>query len=750
MSKGMPRYASLPRILREFGTSRRIVAGVILTYEFDPMLALSLARTELLRFDADPTEGCLRFKGAFPACLFHDPKRSRNEVTFPGDFEIHYKAKKGYACHHSKAYAFAHSDGSFTLIFGSLNLTEPGLLTNRETLLMFTLDDRSGTNVRKLFWQWRDFLEKNYRSHAPSASFENYINLLNRKLEAIHSTSDNDEEESSLQLISSGYDYPSPSGLKQLKDFCRDQDVEPTRLLVVSPFFDNDPKRKNVLKNFKYAFPKLEAVSIFSTFEDWSETFFECFGNDGVRPLENSLIRCFQIPKTISEAEAKNIDRFHGGEQSKLSKDKISTLTRELHAKVVLLYDKSGRGVLYIGSANFSTNAWQGENFELGVAGVLPEDPLPKDWDQKFVKELLNVETKKLKLKPVDLKLSADPSEDESTPSPIPPWLESVLLRHTISEESCADEICGEFFFYIRKDSNLAELEDFSTLNKLFKFGSTEITFRAIGSNGDYLVSKVLHFQKPQLESCRVIEMNNDNSDRPHPCYIPFNIDFDFGLQTEYRMLIKPELGLQFLGQICIPSVLEKRAKQLTDSKKEYLERLYENCSRQADNDKVLSKTHVMRNWITELGNLEEALIAWDNEKKMDTLRVDSLSSEFFAMLLAHANVLKALDTFEGHKLLSSDKAFMLMELAILASRVGALFVEIKKLARCNQNCDASSASELSKIQQSVKELKVAALTLESENPPDFSGNQDLYRDLLETMYKRFESLCKGDCSHDQ
>ena len=35
MSKGMPRYASLPRILREVGTSRRIVAGVILTYEFD-------------------------------------------------------------------------------------------------------------------------------------------------------------------------------------------------------------------------------------------------------------------------------------------------------------------------------------------------------------------------------------------------------------------------------------------------------------------------------------------------------------------------------------------------------------------------------------------------------------------------------------------------------------------------------------------------------------------------------------------
>lgn len=629
MSKEMPRYASLPRILKEFGTSRRIVAGVILTYEFDPMLALSLARTELLRFDADPTEGCLRFKGAFPACLFHDPKRSRNEVTFPGDFEIHYKAQKGYACHHSKAYAFAHSDGSFTLVLGSFNLTEPGLLTNRETLLMFTLDDRTGINVRNLFWQWRDFLEKNYRSHAPSAGLENYIDLLNRKLETIHSTADNDEEESSLQLISSGYNYPSPSGLTQLKDFCRVQGVEPTRLLVVSPFFDHDPKRKNVLKKFKGAFPKLEAVSIFSTFEDWSETYFECFEKDGVRPLENSLIRYFQIQKPISEAEAKSIDRFHGGEQSKLSKDKVSILTRELHAKVVLLCDKSGRRVLYIGSANFSTKAWQGENFELGVAGVLPQDPLAKDWDQKFVKKLLNVETKKLKLKPEDLKLSADPSEDESTPSPIPPWLESVLLRHTRSEESCANEICGEFFFYIRKDANLPELENFSTLNKLFKFGSTEIIFRPNDSNGDYLVSKVLHFQKPQLESCRVIEMNNDNCDRHHPCYIPFNIDFDFGLQTEYRMLIKPELGLQFLGQICIPSVLEKRAKQLADSKMEYLERLYENCSRQTDNDKVHTKTHMMRNWITDLGNLEEALIAWDNEKKWTRLGLTALAASF-------------------------------------------------------------------------------------------------------------------------
>jgi hypothetical protein len=740
------RYASLPRILKEFGTSRRIIAGVILTYEFDPMLALSLARTELLRFDADPTDGCLRFKGAFPACLFHDPKRSRNEVTFPGDFEIHYKAKTGVACHHSKAYAFAHSDGTFTLVFGSLNLTEPGLLTNRETLLVFTLDDDSQTCVRKLFVQWLDFLEQNYQSNAPAASLKNYLDLLNRKLEAIRSTIDNDDEESSLQLISSGYDSPSPSGLKQLKDFCRDQGVEPTRLLVVSPFFDHDPKRKNVLKDFKDAFPKLEAVSIFSTFEEWGETFFECFEKDGVRPLENSLIRCFQIPKAISEAEAKSIDRFLGGE-SKLNIDKLSKLTRELHAKVVLLCDKSGRRVLYIGSANFSTKAWQGENFELGVAGVLPEGPLPEDWDRRFVKNLLYVESQKLRLKPEDLKLSSDPAEDESAPSPIPAWLESVLLRYTRSEEQSADEICGEFCFYLRRDGNLPELKE---LDKLFKFGSTPITFRSKDSNGDCLVSNVLHFQKPQLESCRVIEKKKDKDDRTDPDYIPFNVDYEFGLQTEYRLLIKPEHGLQFLGQLCIPRVLEKHAQNFTDSKKEFLDRLYERCSRQTNNDEIYSKTHVMRKWITDLGNLEEALIDWDNEKNTDKLRVEPLSSEFFTMLLAHANVLKTLNTFEGHKLLGSDKAFMLMELAILASRVGAQVVKIKKLAPYNQNHDASTESELLKIKQSVKALKIAALTLESENPPDFSGNQDLYRDLLETVYKKFEFLCEGDGSDDQ
>lgn len=742
MSENKPHYASLPGILKEFGNSRRIIAGVILTYEFDPLLALSLARTELLQFDADPGEGCLRFKGAFPACLFHDPKRSRNEVTFPGDFEIHYKAKTGVACHHSKSYAFAHSDGTFTLVLGSLNLTEPGLLTNRETLLLFTLDDDSETSVRKLFGQWRDFLEQNYRSNTPSAGLANYLDLLNRKLQATRPTTSDSDVDNPLQLITSGYDSPSPSGLEQLKNFCQKQALEPTRLLVVSPFFDHDPKRKNLLKDFKETFPYLEAVSMFSTFDDWGATFFEPFRKEGLGPCENSRIRCFQIPKTISEDEAECIDCFHSGERTSIKNKR--ELTRELHAKIVLLCDESGKSVLYIGSANFSSKAWLGENFELGVAGVLPKGSLPTNWDQKFVKKLLNVETEKLKLKPDDVKLSADPTEEESTDPTPPVWLESILLMHSASGEPSPNEISGRFRFYVRKGEKLPELGDFT-----FEFGSTPILLVWPENNsGDYFVSdKTIHFQKPQLESCRVIKVTKLRGDRTGSCYIPFNIDYEFGLQTEYRLLIQPENGLQFLTQLCIPSVNETQAKKFADSDKEVLERLYERYEHQTDNDKRNSKTHVMRTWISALGQLEKALIEPGTEENTDKLKITSLRSDFFTMLLAHANALRAQTKFGGEDLNGSDKAFMLMELAILASRVASLIA--KDQTGGNQSNVNSSAPDLTKIKQCVYELKEVALRHEMEHPPVFSekGNpaeSDPYSDLLQKQYEQFNSYSQG------
>lgn len=68
MSKPTRHYGSLPAILEAFrAEDKQIEAAVILTYEFDPELAISLARTELLQFADDAEEGQLRFKGAFPA-----------------------------------------------------------------------------------------------------------------------------------------------------------------------------------------------------------------------------------------------------------------------------------------------------------------------------------------------------------------------------------------------------------------------------------------------------------------------------------------------------------------------------------------------------------------------------------------------------------------------------------------------------------------------------------------------------------
>ncbi len=238
MSKPTLRYGSLPAILEAFrAEDKQIEAAVILTYEFDPELAISLARTELLQFSDDAEEGQLRFKGAFPACLFYDPKRSQNLPYFPGDFEIHYKAKTGFCCHHSKAYAFALNDGTLTLVLGSFNLTESGLFTNRETFVEFTLDSKDldskdlDPNICALFRQWYDFLSKNYQTNSSFAGIKPYLKKLQEKLDNCPKF---DNRKFSLELLSSGYDK---TGLEQLKHFCDTREIKPTRIIAVSPFF---------------------------------------------------------------------------------------------------------------------------------------------------------------------------------------------------------------------------------------------------------------------------------------------------------------------------------------------------------------------------------------------------------------------------------------------------------------------------------------------------------------------------------
>ncbi len=720
MSKPTLRYGSLPAILEAFrAEDKQIEAAVILTYEFDPELAISLARTELLQFSDDAEEGQLRFKGAFPACLFYDPKRSQNLPYFPGDFEIHYKAKTGFCCHHSKAYAFALNDGTLTLVLGSFNLTESGLFTNRETFVEFTLDSKDlDPNICALFRQWYDFLSKNYQTNSSFAGIKPYLKKLQEKLDNCPKF---DNRKFSLELLSSGYDK---TGLEQLKHFCDTREIKPTRIIAVSPFFDKNSEGKGVLQEIQETFNKsINEVSIFSSFDTWGHFFFEGF--------EKYHYHCYRIPEETSDNEEKAIDEFHGSAKPSLRKAK-NHLQRKLHAKVLLLLDDSGKGALYIGSANFSTKAWCGQNFELGVVAEVELKNLSA---KKFVEQILNVEVTACDLRSDVPGVDKEAEEEDPSESNLPDWLESILLVSSKTCQTSADKLSGQFRFYPRSGHTLPIP---TQIGNRFWFSDIELAL-SIQNEGsrNYLVSQVCDINETSLRSNRVILMKPEDENIAQSTFIPFNIDRAFGIATEYSLLIRPECALSFLTQFYAPRKIEN--SQVEDS--ELRENIYEKYQRQNnkfDQDINKSKTHVMRSWITDLGNLETSLINPAITEDKDQLKVPPLHSDFFAALLAHAKNLESPDATLSKIILSgTDKAFMLMELAILACR----------LATASLDGNSTPSPVLTeKIASLLKELYDKAILWENQfRPQGLSDTEDPYRNILDTYYKQFQQSLPKD-----
>lgn len=452
-------YMSLEDVLEEIGRRGRVRAAVVLTYEFDPELVRSLARNGLLVFDEETSVASgpfLCWTAAFPAALFYDARRSRSLVRTPGNFETHFVARSARAAHHSKAYAFATVDESFELVLGSFNFTHSGLRTNREVLLRFTLPLRIDPNSPKdvaalaLHREWRDFLKATYAEKTTSDALNDYLGALDARLRAEEGATSPDafekEARRTVRLIASGYDKRAGygrkdnrnprferyrrTGLEALADYARELDFQPTRMLVVSPFFDAG-KRSVALKHFagKEGFPTLREVSIASDAKTWNASFLSA---------DALCVRCFTVQNTISKDEAEALDRrtgrTSGGLAKAIEKDRI--FGRALHAKVIVLVDDAGRALVYAGSANFTANAWLGNNAELGVAGFVEAGWIPmgkqgpsKDWDRTVVRQLLGVEVTKARIDanaPTDV--ATEPEEDDLSMSPLR-WLESVTLE---------------------------------------------------------------------------------------------------------------------------------------------------------------------------------------------------------------------------------------------------------------------------------------------------------------------------------
>lgn len=452
-------YMSLEDVLEEIGRRGRVTSAVVLTYEFDSELVRSLARNGLLVFDEETSVASgpfLCWTAAFPAALFYDARRARSLARTPGNFETHFVARSARAAHHSKAYAFATEDGSFELVLGSFNFTHSGLRTNREVLLRFTLPLRIDPNSPKdaaalaLHREWRDFLKATYAEKTTSDALNDYLGALDARLRAEEGATSPDafekEARRTVRLIASGYDKRAGygrkdnrnprferyrrTGLGALADYARELDFQPTRMLVVSPFFDAG-KRSVALKHFagKEGFPTLREVSIASDAKTWNASFLSA---------DALCVRCFTVPNTISKDEAEALDRRTGRTSGGLAKaiEKDRTFGRALHAKAIVLVDDAGRALVYAGSANFTANAWFGNNAELGVAGFVEAGWIPmgkqgpsKDWDRTVVRQLLGVEVTKARLDanaPTDV--ATEPEEDDLSMSPLR-WLESVTLE---------------------------------------------------------------------------------------------------------------------------------------------------------------------------------------------------------------------------------------------------------------------------------------------------------------------------------
>lgn len=327
----------------------------ILTYEFDERQLLNLAGgvRDLLK-PVNLTHKQYAALAKVRPLVVYDASKTRPSFELPQFAELHPYWSKAYCCHHSKAYCLV-TEEKILLTLGSFNLTHTGLFKNREVLQHFIWDEtrRSG---RSLLDQWIKFLTDNYASRLKSSSASALTGLLETLSERA-SRLPNEPLPRETALIHSGYDS---SGLRQLSDLWAAwfPNLQPKTLTAVSPFFDANTYSGCLGENLNRAFPSLEKISIF-TDEKCEQILSKAhFGN----PAQDHEL--FLIPAELSPAELKDIEK-RARESGLNIKDQI--FSRRLHAKMLIM--QSGQhGVVYLGSGNFTRQAWENHNQELGVA----------------------------------------------------------------------------------------------------------------------------------------------------------------------------------------------------------------------------------------------------------------------------------------------------------------------------------------------------------------------------------------------
>ena len=561
-----PRYASLIDIISKLQGARdagcRIVSSVILTYEFDPELAFSLAQNGVIAFDGEDAS-MFRWSGAFPAVLFYDPARTQPGRTVPGSFEIRFWRRSGRGCHHAKAYAFQLSDGSAELVLGSFNFTSSGLATNREVLLRFHLD-RDNRAFRCVFAEWHELLKKHY---VPRAQESPGLATYMEGLEALLAQTQ-DAPTAPVRLLASGMDMEE-SGLAALERFAKSEQLtEPVELIAVTPFFDGGASGPTFLGQLLKAFPTIKTAHIFSDIPDnaWPAHALAAAADRSVH------LNRWRIPQTIDDVERRHLAEYFRGSSADCKDqdlEKVPAITRRLHAKLLILRDLTGQALLYAGSANFTAKAWFGRNVELGAVMMLADFPAsaPKVWVARFFG--FSPERIALVSAPMTEDTSAALDPEDEADSSFPAEIASAELaladaaHDTPGSGLCGDfglERSGCFIVHAAPDAGLMpDLADkfsffWNGLQLSFEWSPSKRVWHSKPIDGSTLRSKLL---EPRVIEAVPLKLEGKDS-----IFIPFNIAAGLGAASELTFSTDPSESLSFLASLLAGRRLNLRRKE--------------------------------------------------------------------------------------------------------------------------------------------------------------------------------------------
>ena len=326
---------------------------VVLSYEFDDQQVLNLALRRSLSAAPEARTSDIADMLRIVPVMIYDARKTREHNQLPHFMELLPVRTRPWTCHHAKAYLVV-TQRQVHLALGSMNLTRTGLFANREVFETFAWGD-SGNGGRADLGILREFVEVLARGYA---SFDS--RPLAMAIESIQQRLDRwgaSENQEGAVLIHQGYD--GATGLDTLARAWRSAfgDASPERAIAVSPFFDRSAQGAVFAQDLKQTFPSVNALDVVT---DAPVAKHLC--RDHFRALPR--IRLFLIPETLTECERERIAQAN--QPADLA---VLAITRKLHAKILVLA-RGNEALVYLGSANFTRNAWCGANHEMGVARV--------------------------------------------------------------------------------------------------------------------------------------------------------------------------------------------------------------------------------------------------------------------------------------------------------------------------------------------------------------------------------------------